>query len=309
MDYCLSCLSGLPENDCNVCPYCGFDESSYIPKEGWMKPELFENRYFIGRAYYEDDKGVSYIAYDAVMRRKTVIRQLLYKDSNAGEENTAYLSYMRNAAFVDVCRKLSEADLAYLPKIYTYRTDAHLSFAVIGYSPDESLKDFINRMGTIKYEELKALLMPVAAAMKLMHSRGIYHGCIGAESIRIVSDSSMNAMAVLSGFSGTVLDQTDENAKKAAAAKDVRDLLSVLFYCSDVDNGEIFPKELEYIRGVFDDDKTELMNAGKLLEVIYDCTELEIDMNKERPIKPLPQFILSAAEESGVTIKAFESSL
>ena len=157
MNYCFSCLTQLPDGVTDVCPYCGFDRRGYTCQEGWLRPELFANRYFVGRAVSSDDMGASFVAYDAVMRRKVIIRQLIVADNTEGGD---YQAYRQREAFGKTYRTLASMELSSLPFVYTFQTSEQLSFAVTGYYSERTLRDLANENGPVCYESAKVLLLP-----------------------------------------------------------------------------------------------------------------------------------------------------
>ena len=319
VNYCFSCPTQLPDEAAEVCPYCGFDRRSYTCREGWLRPELFANRYFVGRAVSSDRRGASFVAYDAVMRRKVIIRQLLASDDT---ENGAYRAYSRREEFERTYRRLASLELSSLPVVYTFQTSEQLSFAVTGYYSERTLRDLANENGAYAYAAAKELLQPVADSLRLIHEQRVFHGNVRMESINAACLPDGSNRLVLCDFSGVVTDDDPHNVTEPGA-KDVRDFLFVLLSLTQSaateDNEEELsrtigglsasPDEKDYIERVLIGGDKQASSAEELLKNIYGCSNISSGRIRQ-PAKPeAPEFIRSAADEAGVRIISSAASV
>ena len=63
---CLGCMSDNGGE--NICPICGFDNTTQNPSYALPVKSLLENRYFIGKTLSEDGEGITYIGWDNVQK-------------------------------------------------------------------------------------------------------------------------------------------------------------------------------------------------------------------------------------------------
>ena len=217
MYLCISCMNEISEENKESCPFCGFSRSSYRAGDGLLLPEsIFDERYYIGRAYNGDRYGISYLVYDTVMKRKAVLRQLF--SSGAPWEGDGEGDFSRHRlcqTFVESYQRLAGLKLSSLPKVYTCRPYEKWAYAVTGYVSSETLADKIAAGGAMDYEEAKSLMLPVLTALAVLHGHGLAHGSLTPRTI-FMSERT----PVVCDISGVALDRRTE-------AYDIRHFLQI----------------------------------------------------------------------------------
>ncbi len=308
MYYCIYCMTEIPEQAKECCPYCTGSRSSYKSPEGMIEPEsLFCGRYYMGRAYRSDSSGVSYIGYDTVMNRRVSVRQLV----NFGDES--YRKYEHKEKFLYTYKTLARIDISSLPAVYTCNIRDNIVYAVSEYTGGRPLGAYISDTGNKSYEAAKSLLLPVIVALKLMHEKNICHGNVKLVNIRKTDKTTVLCEA--SGIGGASGEKT--------FADDIRDFLrcfvSVLAgspvmadeqTINDIllNNGAELPDEaLECIRLAFEDNKTSV-SADVILRAVYKCRDIAVGRKNDEPKAP-PAELIKLAETSGVEIKSLTTSL
>ncbi len=170
-------------------------------------------RYAVRNVIRSDEYGEVCKAYDTVMLRTVRMTRLIAEDAPQ-EVGRAYELYRRREQFLQAYRTLSSLHSSSLPLIYTIQQEGMGAFAVYENVCAPSLGEMLRTEKRVSFETAKERLLPVTAALKLMHDKGVFHGNVSKDSIVMT-----NTTAVLSDAVGIDAD----------AAQDIRALLSLMF--------------------------------------------------------------------------------
>ena len=170
-------------------------------------------RYAVRNVIRSDEYGEVCKAYDTVMLRTVRMTRLIAEDAPQ-EVGRAYELYRRREQFLQAYRTLSSLRSSSLPLIYTIQQEGMGAFAVYENVCAPSLGEMLRTEKRVSFETAKERLLPVTAALKLMHDKGVSHGNVSKDSIVMT-----NTTAVLSDAVGIDAD----------AAQDIRALLSLMF--------------------------------------------------------------------------------
>ena len=170
-------------------------------------------RYAVRNVIRSDEYGEVCKAYDTVMLRTVRMTRLIAEDAPQ-EVGRAYELYRRREQFLQAYRTLSSLRSSSLPLIYTIQQEGMGAFAVYENVCAPSLGEMLRTEKRVSFETAKERLLPVTAALKLMHDKGVFHGNVSKDSIVMT-----NTTAVLSDAVGIDAD----------AAQYIRALLSLMF--------------------------------------------------------------------------------
>ncbi len=296
----------------------------------WLKPGSYlNNRYYIGAAVEFDPYGVSYNAFDAVMKRRVVIRQLLLQnmvptDPSKIFDDSVFYDSVQADRFFYTYRQLADMKVSSLPKIYTYSRYGNVIYAVTKQVPDLTLSAYIHNAGAKTFEGAKKLLLPLIIAIKLLHDRRIPHGQLNMTSIR-KTDNGLILFDIPGAYNaeGTVAFDT-----AGAADPFVSDLknfllifISVLYGADkNVDpsiinrdmlsrSEPVLPDDVKnYIYSVFNSGNEVELTARRILDVIFKCGEIAVGQKQQIANTP-PQYLLDSARDHGVSITKLITSL
>ncbi len=250
---CMGCMNDNGGE--KICPFCGHDSgidnpAQYLAVGTWLNA----NRYLTGKIIEENGDSVVYIAWDndnsAIVNITEYLPAGLSRRSadrltvSPGETDAgAFLSGMEE--FRALYTELSQLNIGgILPVIDIFESNGTL-YAVNATVSSITLKDFLIRNGgTLKWEQVKPLFMPLISAVNELHEAGIIHYGISPETVLVGRDGRL----YLTGFSikrarvanvdfsyklangYTAPEQYDSEAVQTAAA-DVYALGAVLFRC------------------------------------------------------------------------------
>ena len=331
MTWCISCLNMIPDQGADVCPVCGFSASQYNPPLHWLASgTVLDNRYYIGTAAGSDVFGVLYNAYDVVMCRRVVIRQLMLKsrmpaDNTLLKRDEAYFSAEQAEAFLKSFRNAADIEASCLPKVYTFRKSGNIVYAVTEYIKGESLAGYISSSGAWNFEGAKKLTLPVIIALKLLHDRGVVQGNLGPGNIIKTADSIV--VSGMPGIFASAAGAFEYGGFVPSVSGDIRNFLLIflsLMYGSDktvspaIINDEFFSRSepfipddvKQYFYAVFHPEgRTVDVTARGVLDNVFKCGEVAVG-RKQHPLQAAPPaFLLEAAKRSGVNYKRIITSV
>ena len=330
MRYCISCMNILNDDE-DMCRFCGFDKSDYVIKMQYISAEtMLENRYYIGRDLFADPFGVTYIAFDTIMERKVLIRQLLI-DKNSTiycvpDETEKVKAFVQRNSFLDFYKRMAVMELPAVPVIYTCKVaGSQQVLAVREYFERMDLDTYWRQHGPMSYQDAAALLYPVIQTVKMLHDNNMYHGNISASNIYM----DANRKLYLDEFPGIQIEYKKNISGNNEMDTDVtnyrNDILNILLVLVSMVNNtgekvtaQMFdnnylknesdpvPYDLrKYIYKVFDDKKMEYgVSADDLLYEIYAESPKGVYKEPER----IPDELQNYVKEKNITIYKYDSS-
>ncbi|MBO5872972.1 MAG: PASTA domain-containing protein [Clostridia bacterium] len=204
---CMGCMNDNGGE--KICPICGHDSSddntlTQLTIGTWLNA----NRFLVGRVIEEGGDGITYIGWDNDSNAVVNIREyfpdgLSVRSSDrmtvtpAAEKGMAFNKGMEE--FVALFSKLSALpESAAILKIVDAFESNGTVYAVSQVVSGISLKAFLVRNGgSLKWEQVKPLFMPLLATVSELNDAGIIHRGISPETIIVGRDGKLR----LTGFS------------------------------------------------------------------------------------------------------------
>ncbi|MCM1082842.1 MAG: PASTA domain-containing protein [Clostridium sp.] len=191
---CLGCMEAYNEKY-NVCPYCGYEEST-PPKEAYhlVPGTTIKDKYIVGKVIGYGGFGVTYLGYDSVLNQRVAIKEYLpgeFATRATGASDVTIFSGEREeqfadgiVKFVDEARRLAKfRNTSGIVRIFDSFTANHTAYIVMEYLEGETLKDKLEREGKIPIDEALNLMMPIIKALGEVHKEGILHRDISPDNI------------------------------------------------------------------------------------------------------------------------------
>ena len=211
---CLGCMNDNGGE--TVCQICGYDSSKKNPT-GTLKAGLWiEERFLIGKALEVNGEGINYIGWDNYHDCVVYIKEyfplgiasrkkdgsVIFKEENAYAFNEGLLEFM------ELNRKVAnlEDPGALLPVVAVFEHGGTAYAVSKAPSSSISLRDFLLRNGgTLSFEQVRPLFLPLFTTVSALHAAGIVHGGISPETILVCRDGKLR----LSGLSIRQIRKTD----------------------------------------------------------------------------------------------------
>ena len=204
---CMCCMNDNGGE--KICSICGHDSSKdnaahHLSVGSWLNA----NRYLVGKAIEEGGDGVTYIGWDndanAVVNIREYFPQSLAVRSpdrttvNPADEKALEFLRGRNEFVSLHCDLRSmEHSAAILKTLDVFEANGTV-YSVVGTVSGITLKAFLLRNGgSLKWEQLRPLFMPLASSVIELHKKGIVHGGISPDTIIVGRDGRL----YLTGFS------------------------------------------------------------------------------------------------------------
>lgn len=201
------CLACMKDNGGEkVCPICGYDSS--IGNEADKLPLKFvlADRYVVGKVIHLDHEGVTYMAWDnssstAVSVREYFPMAVAHRNPDKTVSPTADSSFAYNEGlmeFLERSDKLISAELPSMFTVFSVFEENGTAYAVGNVPSGITLADFLERNGgSLKWEQVRPLFLPLIDTVKALHEMGIIHGGISPESILVGRDGKLRLINLI----------------------------------------------------------------------------------------------------------------
>ena len=195
---CMNCMGELSEE--KVCSVCGFDNATSNPQGALPIKTMISNRYIIGAAKTVTGESITYIGYDTMAEAAVSIKE--YFPSGVALRNpdkTVSIikgnEYPFNEGlleFIEINKKISEQSFTALIPVLDVFEENGTAFAVSQYVTGIKLRDFLSRNGgTLKWEQARALFLPLIDTIKGMNDLGIIHKGISVDTVIVGRDGKL----------------------------------------------------------------------------------------------------------------------
>lgn len=193
-------MDWMNEGGDNICSVCGFDsdiqnEKDYLP----MKFTL-NNRYVVGKVLSVTNESVTYMGVDAA--NKTVVNIKEYFPLGIAHRNpdktisiikgNEYPFNEELLEFIDINTKISKQTFSALIPVLDVFEENGTAFAITQNITGITLRDFLSRNGgTLKWEQARALFLPLIDTIKGMNDLRIIHKGISVDTIIVGRDGKL----------------------------------------------------------------------------------------------------------------------
>ncbi len=200
MDRCLNCMQ---QTASDVCPYCGYNISSYELQPGVLKPQTcLKGRYYLGRILGRGGFGITYNGWDAQTGRRVAIKEYFpsglavrLKDDNTisavSSVNTqAFKSGV--VKFFDEAQILSEfRSVKEIVEIYDFFYENETSYIVMEYIEGENILQIMTRRNRMETETAVDIILKLTSAMIKVHAKDVLHRDISPSNIIVTEDGGI----------------------------------------------------------------------------------------------------------------------
>lgn len=300
---CGYCFKNTLQN--NVCSACGKVEPN---RDGRALNKVYLNdKYFIGSVLGEPGGyGIAYLAYDEVLQRKVVIKEMfpsnqVYRSAN-NEVKMNQQSFISDyeqhkVLFLNEARKLAQlSDINSVVNISDFFSANNTAYFVMSFVEGMLLSEYITKNGPLNQQKLINWFYQICVGLSAVHAQDIFHRDIKPENIII----DKNDNPILIDFGNAISEKADtdktfthaltpcyaapeQHAKKDSdmgAWTDIYSLGATMYYCVTAQRPE--SAENLFIRGeslTFKPSETQHLSR-ELVQIIESCIKLR---TRERP--------------------------
>ncbi len=213
---CMGCMNDNGGEQ--VCPICGFDSREKNPKNTVPLKTMLGDRFVVGRILSANGEGITYIGWDTANDAIVQIRE--YFPAGVAKRNPDKTVSMLKGKeytfneglleFLEINKIIKSSDLPSLIPVIDVFEENGTAFAVMQNIPGVTLSDFLSSNGgTLKWEQARALFLPLIDTIKGMHDQGIIHKGISTDTIIVGRDGKLR----LSGYSINKLRYENEEVQ------------------------------------------------------------------------------------------------
>lgn len=209
---CMGCMK-FYKSEYDVCPHCGYAEDTPFNELLHIEPgTLLQNRYIIGRSIGYGGFGVTYIAWDALLKRRIAIKEYMPSEFStrilhhseltvANTEKKQKQFYDGLVKFKKEAEKLAKvSNVEGIVRVYDSFEDNNTAYITMEYLEGETLSSYLEREGTMTEQQTLDLLMPILESLEIVHNKGIIHRDIAPDNIFLTKDNNSNLKAKLIDF-------------------------------------------------------------------------------------------------------------
>ncbi len=195
---CLGCMSDNGGE--NVCPICGYDNTTKNPTECLPTKSVLENRYYVGAALETDGEGITYMGWDNAKMCKVKIKEYYPKGfARRNPDKTVAIAedgkYTFNEGlleFIDINRSIIVSTLPSLMPIYDVFEANGTAYSICEFVSGITLEEFlIKNGGSLKWEQARPLFLPLIDTVEGMNDIGYIHAGISADTIIVGRDGKL----------------------------------------------------------------------------------------------------------------------
>lgn len=197
---CMGCMSDKGNSD--VCPKCGFSDGDIQPISNLPLRYLLDGRYLIGASIESYSDSVTYIAWDTTENVPVRVHEYFpenFCDRAADKVSVAPLAgkeYEYNTyigQFLNIARSL--AKVGDMPSIFTVRDifeANNTAYYVTDHVKTITMREFLIRNGgTLSWNQIRPLLMPVLTTLSALHGEGLIHRGLSPETLIVGVDGKI----------------------------------------------------------------------------------------------------------------------
>ncbi len=213
---CMGCMTDNGGEE--ICPICGFNSKENNPKNAVSIKTVIGDRFVVGRVLSANGEGITYIGWDTANDAIVRIREYFPVEvAKRNPDKTVSVvkgkEYVFNEGlleFMEINKTIKSSDLPSLVPVIDVYEENGTAFAVMKNIPGITLGEFLSRNGgTLKWEQARALFLPLIDTIQGMHELGIIHKGISTDTIIVGRDGKLR----ITGYSINKLRTENEDIK------------------------------------------------------------------------------------------------
>lgn len=194
---CMGCMGDKKGN--SVCPSCGFNENEVQSISFMPIRTLLDGRYLIGTAIDSNCEGVTYLSWDTEENIPVRVREYFPEAYATRADDGVTVSILSGkefefnrhiGQFIEIARCLARcSDLPSLFPITDIFESNSTAYYVTEHVKTITMREFLIRNGgSLSWEQIRPLLMPVISTLSALHNEGLIHAGISPETLIVGVD-------------------------------------------------------------------------------------------------------------------------
>lgn len=199
---CLGCMNEkLTGGPCPICGYAGEHDNP----NALMPKTLLQGRYIVGKVMDSNGEGFTYIGYDQKNSVPVTIREFFPQGHCTREKDKIHIHPGDEFGFNDTLLQFLELSktlyslngLSALFNTIDIFEANNTAYRVSERMRGIPVREYLLRNGgTLNYDQVKSLFVPMLSSLKTLHNAGVIHGGISADTLILCKDGKLR----LNGF-------------------------------------------------------------------------------------------------------------
>jgi len=200
--FCMGCMEQYDE-EFEVCPFCGYVDGTVDEDSLHIMPgEILHDRYIVGKAIGFGGFGVTYIGWDALLEHKIAIKEYMPSEFSTralgtkevtifgGKKSEQFNSGLRK--FHEEARKLAKfSNDDGIVRVYDTFEENNTAYIIMELLEGETLASYFEHDNKIPYDRAINIILPIANALREVHTAGVIHRDIAPDNIFLTNDGKV----------------------------------------------------------------------------------------------------------------------
>lgn len=195
---CMGCMNDSGGE--RICPICNYDSATKNPQDCLPQKFIINNRYLIGKVTATDGEGISYIGWDNLNDGIVTVKEYFpINFAHRNPDKTVSIikggEYTFNEGlleFKEIYSQIMNSELTSLIDVVDVFEENGTVYSVSSKISGITLEEFLEKNGgRLKWEQARALFLPLFDTVKGMNDLGIVHGGISTKTIIVCRDGKL----------------------------------------------------------------------------------------------------------------------
>ena len=200
---CSGCFSPLKKEPCRK---CGFSEESYVPDKAALPcGSVLMGSFIIGSVIGKGGFGITYLAYDVNYNKVIAVKEYFPVELAFREQGGTGLM-VRSKKAADMFKHGAEkfyneasfvakfSDNPNIVNVYQFFYENNTAYFTMEYLSGMTLKDYVNRCGTINAGQAVNIADKIADALISAHKENVLHRDVSPDNIMLCRDGSIKLL-------------------------------------------------------------------------------------------------------------------
>lgn len=194
------CMGCMNETDGDVCTVCGYDKKTKNPDDCLPAGLTVSNRYIVGKVLSQNGESITYIGFDTASDTVVNIKEyfptgIAHRNPDKTVSIISGYEYPFNEGlleFMEINKKISEQTFQALIPVLNVFEENGTAFVILQSIAGITLRDFLVRNGgTLKWEQARALFLPLIDTVKGMNDLRLIHKGISVDTVIVGRDGKL----------------------------------------------------------------------------------------------------------------------
>lgn len=199
---CLGCME-LHSREYEICPECGYVSGMMPENPLHIYPGTYlKNRYIIGKVIGSGGFGITYIAWDTLLKTKVAVKEYLpseFSTRSSGQTKVTVFTGDKTVQFtdgkdkfVDEAKRLAKfQNESGIVKIFDSFEENNTAYIIMEYLDGCTLGEYLDINGKMDADKAIELITPVIESLNSVHEVGIIHRDVAPDNIFVTKNGDV----------------------------------------------------------------------------------------------------------------------